>query len=83
MQVRATCNQRVTAPHRDPSCTPDLARRSALRIVNPVASHQALALLVARQSHGCDESALYRYAEAEVAMYRMSELKLVERQHQR
>ena len=58
------------------------AHRSPLRIVNPVCL-AVLALLVRRQSHGCDESGHYRYAEAEVAMYRMSELKLVERQHQR
>ena len=79
------CNQRSTAPHGDPSCT---ARLDVALIARPSASSTlcalpCFALLVRRQSHGCDESGHYRYAEAEVAMYRMSELKLVERQHQR
>jgi hypothetical protein len=84
MQVRAetTINEalRRTATH--PTRPNSTSHRSPLRIVNP-ACLAVLALLVRRQSHGCDESGHYRYAEAEVAMYRMSELKLVERQHQR
>jgi hypothetical protein len=84
--VRATCEPRIAALHADPSCTPQLD----LALVAPQRqpwgfppSLAVLALLVKLQSHGCEESALHRYAEAEVAMYRMSELKLVEGQQQR